>query len=99
MQKEVGEHLARLELAALTTISKVEVSPDLKYCKIWVTIFGNPEKQKMVHGQIKEELPGLQHELNKKLTMKFVPRISFVTDHGEEYAAHINELLRHAHEE
>ncbi|HTL39627.1 MAG TPA: 30S ribosome-binding factor RbfA [Methylomirabilota bacterium] len=99
LHKEVGEYLSRLELPVLTTISKVEVSPDLKHSKIWVTIMGNAEKQKVVIAELAENLSDLQHELNKKLIMKFVPRIFFVADHGEEYASHINELLRHANEE
>ena len=99
LHKDVGEHLIRLELPALTTISKVEVAPDLKFGKIWLTIMGNPEKQKLTLQQINDSRHDLQDELKEKLTMKFVPRISFVIDHGEEYAAHINELLRKTHEE
>lgn len=94
LHKEVGEYLARLELPSLTTISKVEVTPDLKWCKIGVTVLESAAKQKEVLRILGENAKDLQHELNKKLTMKFVPKISFVIDLGEEYAAHINELLR-----
>lgn len=94
LQQEVGDYLLHLELPALTTISKVEVTPDLKWCKVWITVLGGEKEQVQVLEIIKTDLSDFQRGLNKKLSMKFVPRISFVIDHGEEYASRINELLR-----
>jgi ribosome-binding factor A len=98
LQQEIGEFILQLELPALTTISKVEVTPDLKWCKTWITIMGDESEQEEVLQKLKENLYDLQGELHGKLTMKFVPRIKFVIDHGEEYAAKINELLRKTHD-
>ena len=94
VQKEVAQYLARTELPALTTISKVEITPDLKWGKIWITVMGDALVHKQVLAELGEHMYDLQGELNRKLTMKFVPKIKFVIDHGEEYAAHINDLLR-----
>jgi ribosome-binding factor A len=99
MQEEIGEFLKRMELPALTTISKVEVTPDLKWCKVWVTVMGEKPKPDQVMVELKENLYDLQGELIRKFSMKIVPRVRFVLDHGEEYAAHINELLRKTHDE
>ncbi|MEO8065870.1 MAG: ribosome-binding factor A [Candidatus Doudnabacteria bacterium] len=99
LHQEVGDYIKRLELPALTTISKVEVTPDLKWSKIWVTVLGASAQQKEVLGILGEDLADLQRSLNRKLAMKFVPKIKFVIDHGQEYAAHINELLRKTHEQ
>lgn len=98
LQEELGAQIIRLELPALTTISKVEVTPDLKWGKIWITILGNTNQQKEVMEVLGENLYDIQGELNRKFTMKFVPKIKFVIDHGEEYAAKINDLLRKANE-
>ncbi len=98
LQQEVGRLLQELELPALTTISKVEVTPDLKWSKIWVTIMGDEIQQKEILGILRSKARQYQDELNNKLSMKFVPRIRFIIDHGEEYASRINELLRKASE-
>lgn len=98
LHQEVGNYLLRLELPALTTISKVEVTPDLKWSKVWITIMGDKIQHDQVLKILLENKRDLQDELSDKLTMKFVPRIKFVIDHGEEYAAHINELIRKTHE-
>lgn len=98
MQKEVGDYLSRTELPALTTISKVEVTPDLKWCKVWITVMGDEKKQKAVMEILRENMYEMQGQLNRMFEMKFVPKVKFVIDHGEEYAAKINELLRKANE-
>jgi ribosome-binding factor A len=99
LQQEIGNYLLRLELPVLTTISKVEVTPDLKWCKTWITIMGNENKQKAVMEILHRQMFELQGELIRKLEMKIVPRVKFMVDHGEEYAEHINKLLKEAHEE
>jgi ribosome-binding factor A len=99
IQHEVGEFMAQLELPALTTISKVEITPDLKWGKVWITIMGDEKIQEEVLEELGENLFDLQGELNRKLEMKFVPRLKFEIDHGEEYAAKINELLKKANQD
>jgi ribosome-binding factor A len=94
LQKEVGEFLNKMELAALTTISKVEVTPDLRLAKIWVTILADPKIQAVVFEDLTHSLHELQKSLNNKLKMRYVPRISFVIDHSEEYSSHIESLLK-----
>lgn len=94
LQREVGEYLLSLELAALTTISKVEVTEDLKWAKVWITVFGDENKGQEVLDQLIGELPEIQESLMEKLEMKIVPRVKFVLDHSEEYSSHINELLK-----
>src|SRR3990167_1744332 len=87
LPQEIGNYILRLELPALTTISKVEVTPDLKWCKVGVTVMGEEKQQKAVLDRLSEDVRDLQDELNRKLTMKFVPKVKFVIDKGEEYAA------------
>ena len=99
LHQEAGEYLSRLELPGLTTISKTEVTPDLKWGKVWVTIMGVSSVQRRTLAAINEELSEFQYSLIRKLRMKIVPRVSFILDHGEEYAAHINELLKKTHDE
>ena len=100
LQQELGSLMNKLELPFLTTISKMEVTPDLKWAKAWITIFtSNEEDENQVLGILKTELPDLQKQINQKLKMKNVPRISFVVDHGEQYASRIDELLRETKEE
>jgi ribosome-binding factor A len=99
VQQEVGNYILQMELPALTTISKVEVTPDLKWGKIWITVMGDEKKQKQVLEALRENIYDLQGSLNRTLEMKIIPRVKFAIDHGQEYASRINELLREANDE
>lgn len=98
LQKEVGELISQLELPCLVTVSRVEVTNNLAHAKIWVTILDN-SKQKGVIDELKKNLKEWQKILYDHMTMKFVPRISFLIDHSQEYVSRISELLREVHKE
>lgn len=81
----------------LVTISKVEASRDLRWAKIWISIFGGNDQKVLAH--INHNLYYIQGQLNKKFSTKIVPRLQFFLDTSPRYAAHIDELVRKVHEE
>jgi ribosome-binding factor A len=100
LQKELGELMMVLELPAMTTISRVEVTNDLKHAKVWITVFSEDERvEKAVLEALKGHLYDLQGELNRKFTMHHTPRIAFAVDNSLHYASRINELLKRAQED
>ena len=97
IQQELGSLMNKLELPFLTTISKVEVTPDLKWAKVWITVFSDKlEHEEKVLKDLSQNMYDLQGELNSKLKMKIRPRIKFELDHSQQYASHINKLLKDA---
>jgi ribosome-binding factor A len=97
IQQELGQLLLGLELPAMTTISRVEVTPDLKHAKIWITVFTEDARVEAdVLKSLGSEMYDLQGELNKALVMHHAPRIHFAVDNSQHYASRINELLKKA---
>ena len=83
IQQELGQMIARLELPALTTISKIEVTPDLKWAKVGITVLDISQEARVLdilHANIYD----MQGELIRKLKMKIVPRVIFFIDKAEE---------------
>lgn len=76
----------------LVTIIRVETSRDLRHAKIWISILPEGYTQKVLE-RLKREIGRLQFALNKKLTMKPLPRIRFVVDETEKKASDIETLL------
>ena len=100
VQKELGELMLGLELPAMTTISRVEVTPDLKHAKVWITIFSEDDRtEKDVLEILHKNMYELQGELNRKFTMHHTPRIAFAVDNSQHYASRINELIKRTHDE
>jgi ribosome-binding factor A len=100
VQRHLGSAMQELELPFLVTISKVEVTPDLKHAKVWITVLPSGEENE---AQVLDILASNRYELQgrllKELVMKNVPRAHFEIDHSQEYAAHINEILKKNDEE
>ncbi len=81
------------DLAVRTTITSVDVSPDMKHALLWVGILGTPaEVTKSL-----ERLDGLRGELQRAvaaaMTTKFSPRLAFRHDGSGEYAQHMAEIM------
>jgi ribosome-binding factor A len=84
-------------LAGIVTISKVELSKDLKWGKIWISIMGGDDQK--ILNELKANIYDIQGELNHVLASKVLPRISFHLDTSPRYAEHIDELIKKIHEE
>ena len=78
----------------MVTVTRVVVSPDLHYTNIFVTIF-SPDKttREEAFVQLKKATPAIQHELNRALRMRPVPRIQFLMDEEETRRERVEELL------
>jgi len=75
------------------TVAKVDTTRDLRYAQVFVSVF--PEKN--FGNAIKilnKKIYSLQGSLNKKLHMKPLPRIEFVSDHTEAEADKIEKVLK-----
>jgi ribosome-binding factor A len=81
----------------LVTISKVETSRDMKWCKVWISIFNGDDKK--ILNYLKENIYDIQGEVNKHFHTKIIPRISFHLDTSPRYVQKIDELIRKVHEE
>lgn len=76
----------------LVTIISVNTSSDLKNALIKVSFLpNNKEKEGMLN--LQNSAGFIQKILNRKLSMKFVPRISFVIDKGSKSAEEVDIIL------
>ncbi len=78
--------------ALLVTITNVDTSPDLKNCKVKISVIPT-DKSDLALKIIQRNIYNLQQELNKKITLKFVPKLKFEIDQIENKAQRIEELL------
>jgi ribosome-binding factor A len=75
------------------TIAKVDTTPDLRYTRVFVSIF--PEKEiSYALKTLEKELFGIQGKLNKKLHMRPLPKVEFKLDLTESKADEIEKILR-----
>lgn len=95
IQQHMGEILTRelnIKLGVFLTVSKVDTSPDLRYTRVFVSVFPEKESNYALKTLI-NEMYRLQGALNKKLHMRPLPRIQFTIDPTEAEADKIEKIL------
>lgn len=94
IKQEIGKVLLKeVEIDnILITVTNVDTSPDLKNCKVKISVIPS-DKNELALEIINKKIYFIQQELNKKLHLKFSPKISFEIDKIESKAQKIEEIL------
>ncbi len=82
----------------LVTVTKVDVSPDLKNAKIHLSIFPNDKRESSLT-KVKEMHGFFRTELAARMTTRYVPELRFFLDDSADYVEHIDTLLKKIHED
>lgn len=80
----------------MTTVTAVEVTPDLKYCKAYISVLGTDEEKEATLAGLGSAVGYIRKALAKSVNLRNTPEISFISDHSIEYgvrmAARIEEV-------
>ena len=75
------------------TVTEVRMSPDLKNARAYVIPLGGKNTEKAVD-TLTEFSHLIRKALSKKVDMKFLPKVSFVSDKSFDYAEKIEKLIK-----
>ena len=75
------------------TVTEVRMSPDLKNARAYVIPLGGKDTEKAV-SILTQSSHLIRKALSKKIDMKFLPKVSFVSDKSFDYAAKIEKLIQ-----
>ncbi len=80
-------------MSSMTSIVSANVTKDLKYVKVYVSVLGNEEEKKGTIMALKSATGYIKKEIGSRLNLRCVPHPTFVLDTSIDYGMHINELL------
>jgi ribosome-binding factor A len=81
------------------SITGVELSHDLRYAKVFVSVMGSPEEQRETMRGLDSANGFLRRELAQRLTIRHVPEISFRLDESIARGARVLDLLKQVEKE
>jgi ribosome-binding factor A len=95
VQQQLGEIIQQLNLmnCGFVTVTSAEVSPDLKDARVYIGVIGKPEQKHNAIAALTAEHSRIQHELSRRIILKYTPRLRFLLDETESHAQHIEHLL------
>ncbi len=97
IQRELSEILQRTikdPRIAFCTVTHAEVSPDLKYVDVKVSVIGDAEKKDNALAGLKSATGFIRREIGRRLTLRYLPELRFVLDESVEHLMKIDELLK-----
>lgn len=97
MKKEIS-HIITYDLkdpniTGLISVTKVKVSGDLKYAKVYVSML-NAKDNKQVLAALKKSAGFVRTEVAKRINLRTTPEIIFIFDDSIEYGARIDTILK-----
>lgn len=83
----------------LTSVTDVEVTRDLRYAKVYISVFGSDEEKKKCIEGLKSAAGFIRKEIGTHIKIRYIPEPVFVLDDSIEHGLHISELLREVNKE
>jgi ribosome-binding factor A len=96
VRQELSELIRKLlpvEEHGLISVTEVVVSKDLKSANVYVSTIGTSHSMEGTIASLVKIRKELQHELSRKVILKYTPQLIFKEDQGIERSQHIVDLL------
>jgi len=97
VQKELSMLISREikdpRINQMTSVIAVEVAPDLKTAKIYISVLGDQESKKSTLIGLKNASSFMRGQLAKTLNLRNTPELTFVIDSSIEYGVHMSKLI------
>lgn len=77
----------------MTSIVSVEVAPDLKTCKAYVSVLGDEQSQKDTLAGLRSAEGYIRRSLAQSANLRHTPQITFIIDQSIEYGVNMSHLI------
>lgn len=80
-------------ISPLTSVVAVEVSPDLKTCKAWISVLGEEEAIQSTLEGLRSASGYIKNQLAKEINLRNTPEITFIMDQSIAYGVSMSKLI------
>jgi ribosome-binding factor A len=98
MKREIAGILARdlsdPRITTLVSVTEVEVSHDLSYARVYVSLLAEGEERERTLAALQRAAGFVRHQLAPRLGLREVPGLRFVHDGSIERGARVEEILK-----
>ena len=89
----LANQMADPRLPILVSITRVEISNDLRRAKAFVSVMGTEDDQRSTMQMLQSAARFIQRELKPKLTLRYVPTLTFQLDRSMEEGARMLSIM------
>ena len=80
-------------IAPMTSVVAVEVAPDLKTCKAWISVLGDEKAQADTLAGLKSAEGFIRSRLAKTIILRNTPQITFIMDQSIAYGVNMSKRI------
>ena len=80
-------------VSPMTSVLSVEVAPDLKNCKVWISVLGSPEEGKRTMEGIRSANGFIRSELAHRVNLRNTPELHFILDDSIAYGVEMGHKI------
>lgn len=80
-------------ISPLTSVVAVEVAPDLKTCKAWISVYGDEKAQADTLEGLRSAEGYIKNQLAKQINLRNTPEIRFIVDESIAYGVRMSKLI------
>lgn len=89
----IRQELKDPRIAMMCSVVAAEVTPDLRYAKVYISVLGSEEEKEATLKGLHNAAGYIRKELGNRVKLRHSPEVSFVLDKSIEHGAHIMKLL------
>ncbi len=78
----------------MASVTKVELTRDLKYAKVYVSIYDTPEKRASTIEALQHAEGYIKSKMGEAVKIRSLPHLTFLLDDSVEYSLKISKLLK-----
>ena len=97
VQREISTIISREikdpRIHPVTSVVSVDVTPDLKYAKVFVSVLGSEEDKENTQKGLASASPHIRSLLAKSLNLRNTPELTFVIDNSIEYGINMSKKI------
>ena len=101
INSEVLKELSRIisreikdpRIAPMTSVVSVEVAPDLKTCKAYISVLGDKEAQESTLEGLRSAHGYIRRELARSINLRNTPDVRFILDQSIEYGVNMSKKI------
>lgn len=81
------------DATGLISVTKVKITPDLKYAKVYISMLNSKSKEKTLEA-LKKSSGYIRSEIAKRINLRITPELVFEEDDSMEYGMKIDSILK-----
>ena len=97
LKKELSQiisyELKNPEATGMISLTKVKITPDLKYAKVYVSILNSKNDEKTMEA-LKKSAGFMRSQIAKRVNLRITPELVFEKDDSMEYGMKIDAILK-----